>query len=389
MAEFEWRSAAAQTFVGGQITRIDGYWQSNVLGANIFDLIEEYDLWSVAFGGRAGKIRDKWKTMVAQRTGSGSLLRLGKAALSNLKGKNEIKLGTELFDALKQDVVMPMQDMFNRSSLTINFKADGWFGSQAGFDSYTTMWDRKTTGTVLTNTADAQNPAHIRAKADRWALYGQFDSGKDQVQKAGLQMPHVKRTQDASYKESWDYSKGKTGARPQPAPGAPADNQIFAALNYGSRPNGSSTRYGMSHFELAEAYKKQAIFFAMDTFTPVYDGSTTGKAKAQRSKLYQVSAGSFGGAILLAIKSQNPAKTANAGALLQELLESARGVGMPKGNENKEHLLVEAHIFQKIKMTPGNIKCVRIARSECPQGSQIEKNARAFAARTGVRVEFG
>jgi hypothetical protein len=386
MADFEWRSAAAQTFVGGQITRVDGYWQANVLGANVFDLIEEYDLWGVAFGGRAKKIREKWKIMITQRTGTGGLGRVASAVLSNLRGKNEVTLGHELFDALKQDVVMPMQQLFNRSSLTINFKADGWFGAQPGFDSYTTMWDRKTTGADLTNNPDSQNPAHIRAKADRWALYGQFDGGKAEVARAGLNLPHVKKAMDdKTYQESWDYSVGKSGKRAKPAPGAPNDNQIFAALNYGSRKNGSSTRYGLSFFELADTYKKDALYFAMDTFTPVYDGSSTGRAKAERSKLYQVSAGSFGGAILLAIKSQ---KSPLASALLKELLESARGVGMPKPSTNAEHLLIEAHIFQKVNMTPSNIKCVNIARSECPPGSAIEKNLSAFKSRTGVPFAY-
>ena len=174
MSDLEWRSAAAQTFVGGQITQIDSYWQSSVLGANIYELIEEYDLWSDAFGGSGSKIKDKWKSMLALRTGQGSIGRVAKARFGNLRGKSEVKLGTDLFQALKQDVVMHMHQMFNRSSLTINFKADGWFKDQAGWDSYTTMWDRKTSGTALSTNPDPQNPAHIRAKADRWALYGQF-----------------------------------------------------------------------------------------------------------------------------------------------------------------------------------------------------------------------
>jgi len=389
LANLDWRCAAAQTFVDGQITQVDAYWQSNVLGAKIYELIDQHSLWQDAFGPDGTKVKDKWRTMLAFRqvTSAGDLKR---RVLGNLAGKNEFKLGSELFGILKTAVVMPLQRMHNRSSLTINFRAGGWFSQQAGFAEYTTMWDRKTTGQVLTTTADIKNPAEVRAKADRWALYGQFDdalpgkelAGKQLAAAAGLQLPHVKKTTDPkTYKPSWDYSSSKS----QPSASNPADNQVYAALNYGCRQHGSSTRYGKSFFELSDEYKKEAIYIAMDSFTAVYAGlGGAAIPKAQRTKLYQVSAGSFGGAILLAIQSQDQGSP-NTKRLLIELLSCARSPS-PRADTDEEHLLIEAHIFRKVKMNSHCIKSVGVSAGEC---GPIEKaNATKFGRQYGIPVTF-
>lgn len=380
MGDLDWRCAAAQSFVGGQITRIDGYWQSHVLGANIYELIDEYGLWQDAFGGSAQEIEKKWRSMLALRNQPRSIGRLAKAAFGNLRGKNkEVRLGTELLDALKHDVVMPLQRLFHSASLTINFNARGWFRDQAGFDSYVTMWDRKTTGVALTKNQDPLNPADTRAKADRWAMYGQFDDGKQHVTGAGMHLPHVK-----GHEGTFFYSIGKKGDRAQPSEGNPTDSQVFAALNYGKRINGSSLLYGRSFFQLSEKYKANAIYFAMDTFYPLAGGA----AKPDRQKLYQVSASWFGGGILLAIKSQNPVTNFEAGDLLRDLITAARGVGMPKDDTDLPNLLIEAHLFNKVAMNSQCVQRVYISRKECPHGTPMVGNVRAFSQRTGIPVTW-
>ena len=177
-----------------------------------------------------------------------------------------------------------------------------------------------------------------------------------------------------------------------PAPGGATDSQVFAALNYGRRVPGANTEYGKSVFELDDSFKKDAIYFAMDTFTPVSNGSGS-KAKADRGKLYQVSFNTFGGAILLAIRSQylgNPSAThlANSKALVADLLASARN-GNPRPDSAENHLLVEAHVFRRVRMIPAQVRAVHISRAECgAQLRAIQVNAGQFSQRTNIPVDY-
>ncbi len=43
-----WRSAAAQTFIGGRITKVDDFWRAAEISGGIVDLIKEWQLWDVA-----------------------------------------------------------------------------------------------------------------------------------------------------------------------------------------------------------------------------------------------------------------------------------------------------------------------------------------------------
>ena len=297
----QWRSSAAQVFVGGRITKIEQYWASTSLTFDLFEMIDEWDLWDAAFGGMASKTKSDWATYrhgpgVAQ----GLLMKVGK--LTGISKPRAVPLGTELFTSMEQNVTLKMQTLFDKSRLTINFNAGGWFGAQAGFGEYKTMWDRLTTDASLNVNPDPKNPAHVRAKADRWALYGQFGKADTDMAASGVVLPHVKKQGGTTSAPTWNYATTKPGPTDATKPMG-VDSQVFAALNYGRRRHGANTTYGKSVFELDHGYKKDAIFFAMDTFTPVSTGSGY-KSKSDRSKLYQVSANAFGGAILLAIKSQ-------------------------------------------------------------------------------------
>lgn len=383
----DWRSAAAQTFVGGRITQVDSYWPANTLAADLFQLIDDWDLWTEAFGGKAKKVKERWRTMLVLRNGVKSAGGLVRKVGGVLGGKSEVGLGTDLLQDLKADVVAPLQKLANQAPLTINFTATGWFGTVPGFDEYITMWDRYTTDAALTANQDPKNPPDVRAKADRHALYGQFADGKNQVGAAGLVLPHVKKQGGVTAAPTMHYSPNHARA-----PGGAADSQVFAALNYGRRLHGANTEYGKSVFELDDGFKKDAIYFAMDTFTPVSNGSGS-KAKADRGKLYQVSFNTFGGAILLAIRSQylgSPSAThlANSKALVADLLTSARD-GNPRPDSAENHLLVEAHVFRRVKMIPTQVRAVHISRAECGANlGTVQANASQFSRRTGIPVDF-
>ncbi len=377
----EWRSNSAQTFVQGRLTKIQGYWSAQKLVWDIFDMIQDWDLWDVAFGGQGQTIKNKYKSF---RSGpsllEGLASKAAKAAASVVGAAQAERLpGKELFDALEQEVIGPLQKLLDQTSLTINFKAPDWFGSRAGFDEYITMWDRKPNDGDLQD--DPVNPPHVRAKADRWALYGQFTDGKTEV-RSNLNMPFVKKEGGATAAPTFNYALTKP-------PMVGVDTQVFSALNYGRREHGSSTRYGKSFFELSNDYKADAIYFAMDTFTPVSNGIGP-IAKSQRSHLYQINAGSFGGAILLAIRSQcNPPhdhRKKHSIELVNALFEAARqGKSLPDTDDN--HLLIEAHVFRRVKMDSTCIKRVSISGSEIANDA-TKDNARSFGLQKRIPVSF-
>ena len=370
-----WRSSAAQVFAGGRIPKIDDYWRATQLSGELFFIIEEWDLWDVAFGGLAKSTKKDWK---AYRGESGFIAGLA----TKVFGSKPRSLGSDLFGAIEQNVVQPLQTLFNTSRLTINFDAKGWFEKQAGFPEYITMWDRLKTDASLNVKPDDKNPAEVRAKADRWALYGQF--GKADTQTAGMNLPHVKKVGGQTSKPTWNYSATKPAA---------SDSQVFAALNYGRRMHGSNTTYGKSCFELDHGFKQEAIFFAMDTFTAVYAGmGMPAKTKDQRSKLYQVSANSFGGAILLAIKSQcdeNLSETNlnHSKELAADLLTAAR-IQTAKSDNAENHLFIEAHIFQKVDMTPACIAGIRVSKAEIATVPTARANIQAFTQKTGIPINY-
>jgi hypothetical protein len=366
----QWRSTAAQTFVGGRITQIDGFWKAHQTSYAIMKMIEDWDLWQVVWGVRGKTMQKNWKKYT---TGGSLSSRMMTKATSMLSSGKEQMLGKEIFDSLEQAITQPVHRLLSNSSLTINFKADGWFGGQAGFDSYISMWDRLKDDTALDQFAATksgkQNPANWRAKADRHALYGQFD--RSQVKSSGMKLPHVK---EVKMFEQYQFSTSKPAA---------TDSQLFSALNYGKRRNGASTEYGKSYFELEDQFKQNAIYFAMDTFTPVFNK----KNKADRGMLYQVSYNSFGGAILLAIMEQyndNKSDTLKKQSieLVTNLLEAANGRILPNTKEN--HLLLEAHIFEQVKMDSTCIKKVIVAKSELATSPNSRTNLSKFSKDRGI-----
>ena len=158
----EWRSAAAQTFVGGRITRIDGDWRAAEISCGIMDIIDEWTLWDAAFPGIATDMKGKWELFRhGPSFAMGALQKLRKTA-----GLYEPNFhGPEIFGNLQQWVTQPLQRLFDNTHRTINFHAAGWFARQAGFDEYITMWDRQKTAAALNLNPDPRNPAHIRANA--------------------------------------------------------------------------------------------------------------------------------------------------------------------------------------------------------------------------------
>lgn len=102
---------------------------------------------------------------------------------------------------------------------------------------------------------------------------------------------------------------------------------MFAALNYGNRPHGSSTYYGFSYMVLKPGLKDNAIFFGGDTFY-----------KSSLGTAAQASFNTVGAIIQFAVtKLQNALWD---GCYNRQLLPDT----------DDGDYLVEAHLFKKLKI---------------------------------------
>ena len=180
--------------------------------------------------------------------------------------------------------------------LTINLNARAWFLQPNHYESYAQMYeraiDKKTGEMILTDTA--VNKATDRAYIDDNVTFPQ-DWRKPSQPSVPVPNPRIPIKflpkgptrvgggggLDPRFKPSTDRIMGRmmTGdlVESKNAQGQsqykssnklfnPKTKQVFAALNYGRRPHGSSTYYGMSHFVLNPDLKVNAIYFPRDTF---------------------------------------------------------------------------------------------------------------------------
>ena len=110
---------------------------------------------------------------------------------------------------------------------------------------------------------DALNPAPLRAAADDKVTFrkdmmsgGKFKAafgGLGRVMSPGTLAAPTVDAKDCEFVASNPYFN-------------PKSKQVFAALNYGCRPHGSTVTYGHSYMVLNPKFKTNAIYFGGDTF---------------------------------------------------------------------------------------------------------------------------
>ena len=267
------------------------------------------------------------------------------------------------------DVYNRISDNLRKSDLTINLNATSWFQDANTYKAYAQMYERavkKTTGRMGLRD-DALNPADVRAAADDQATLPEswrqapMGSGKrriyDAMNASGSVMPSdfltgVKTTRewepmlgdrsDKSTLKLVDRSNGKNTFESVNKNFNPYAKQVFAALNFGRRPNGSSTQYGRSYLVLNPELKKKCLYFPRDTFylNFIQDPkikerlASTGRGKADMQSSYD-----WLGHILL---WANP--------YMRSLFFESCYLGKPLPNTPNANELLEAHIFGDVRM---------------------------------------
>lgn len=301
-----------------------------------------------------------------------------------------------------QDAFMHMTARLQSAQLTINLEAPRWFMQPNTYDTYTQMYERAVSGGQMQLADSPMNPASFRVAADDAATFPK--SAVDaKFQPAGMggswQKYDIKaQPSPAPARGLAPRGRGFGDAVQRMAPGAlnktaagtytasnmqfdPRTKQIFAALNYGRRPHGSTTRYGHSFLVLSDKFKRDALYFSGDTF-----GNIAGNANVSADD--QISYDVLGAAFLKAV----PAMRAD---LLSSCLKDAQ-----LRDTDQEALLLEAHLFESLRFGGGATMLCISGKDDVPQAgggkakmsgadwTTIQTNARAFATKHGLRLIF-
>ena len=277
------------------------------------------------------------------------------------------------------------------SDLTINFDEKSWFKTENTYESYTQMYERSTmvvdptTGEQkLLLQGNSTNPAAKRAGADdrvtfpgNWDVQGAVQPTRGSV--PGLQ-PGVQSGRRLMNQMAFGTSKPHILPKPGGATGEtikgiisdtpyfnPKTKQLFAGLNYGKRPHGSSTYYGASHLVLIDKFKANALYYLGDTFS-VDDKSRNAAAQAAPF------------AHLAAAFGSDAFKTLD----VLDLIKVAYYNKM-KGDDMLGESLIEAHLFDPLPFS-GSIKEIVLSVGDVT--GDIAQNARKFANKHGAKLVF-
>lgn len=289
---------------------------------------------------------------------------------------------------LKGDQWLEVYRKINRNlqaaELTINFKAESWFSTENHYPSYTQMYERSVgaDGKLLLK-SDKLNPADVRARVDDAVTFPQAWSAPAAAPQRGLR-PGVQSGQRIQAQMQFGAQK-RHEQKAAPAGGLfddgsatelvgvesrnphfnPKTKQVFAALNYGRRPHGSSTQYGDCFLVLHPRFKVNALYFGGDTFI--------------LEALKRLSQTPYG--MLASIVAHAQPRMVNdiiASCYHDRALDDVTKLDSPD-------LLMEAHIFSAL---PFENNLAEVCLPLRYQGTVIGRNAATFVRKHGSKLRW-
>jgi hypothetical protein len=253
------------------------------------------------------------------------------------------------------DLIGKLTGYLQQRDLTINFDATKWFSKPNEYTSYLQMYAKDAFAGVdahgnpelrLPPTTDVNNPRKNRDISDDRVTFGK---NIDSPERSGI--ARLMRTGGIDWKAGPKYFHIKNGQF------NPKARQVFAALNYGRCPGGSTTKYGKSVLILNPGLKRNAIYYMGDTFD--LDSSD------------RLTYGTLAGAFLT---KQDP--------VFLDLLMACHFLHRLPNNDDPKRLL-EAHIFGPVSFAHDVVR-IRFAKEEADANSEVKKNARAFIRKFNI-----
>lgn len=288
--------------------------------------------------------------------------------------------GTDWYDAYQR-----IHRRLQIADVTINFDAYRWFAEANKYKTYAQTYERATKDGKFELKSDKFNPAITRAVVDDavtlpedWAHAHPFSERRrlynalnvtggvkgGNLEKAvqatgpGAKVPKVQLANPDIDSITTTNKKFKPKAK-----------QVFAALNYGRRPHGSTTTYGHSHLILNPSLKQDAFFYPEDTFNIGKKGTTT-----------QATFNTIGALI------------DTAGESILDDIWSSCFVGHSLADTQEPILLIEAHIFKTVKVNK-DVQALVLSR-ESDEGGEftdvqwdtIQTHVREWCKRNTVQL---
>jgi hypothetical protein len=258
------------------------------------------------------------------------------------------------------EIIKNMTYRLQTAKLTINFSIAGWFAAPNETKFYTQMYERGTTrvanpagGTEKHVAGNKMNTANKRDAADTRAMFG-----------ANIDSPDMEGA--ARFMKTGGMEDGIHGSY-KIANGQfnPRARQLFAGLNYGRRPNGSTTDYGKSFLVLREGMKRNAIYYMGDTFL----NSVTADTRVTYGTIF---------AVLLHAGEDD---------VVVDLINSCyRGMTLENISGNMKKLL-EAHIYSPINFSQ-DVDEMHASQSELrgAKADAIRKNMQDFCTKNKIKL---
>jgi hypothetical protein len=282
------------------------------------------------------------------------------------------------------ETYMRIHQRLQSADLTINLDAGSWFIRDNTYATYSQMYERAAGANgQLSLKDDEYNKAAVRAVADdlvtlpdEWANAHPFSQRKrlykamsvtGATQAAGSHMAGLKQQHHPKL-----VGDGKAGFATTNAHFKPKAREVFAALNYGRRLHGANTTYGFSYLVLNPSLKQRALYYPSDTFFLASQGVSS---QCSYDTIGSVLQGAHPDLLTALWKSCHAREV---------LPDTAKGA-----------LMIEAHIFQKLKIAE-DVQALVLSRtrnSTRPQFAENEwrdivANASAWCTRNAVRLVF-
>jgi len=286
-----------------------------------------------------------------------------------------------------QQIYYRMTFSLQRSPLTINFNAGDWFGQENLTETYSQCYERAVD--PATGKMNLRSNLVQRAGVDDVITFPQAWQNKPAEPKRngpglkpGAQQPGHSILPYMMAGKTLDRSKllNASGAYDDAAlqanlvqtnPGSlqkkfdstnkkfnPKTKQVFAALNYGRRPQGAITMYGNDHLVLNDSFKTDALYYPHDT----YDLA---------ARLDQQVSFDMLGVIYLKSKA----------IMRQQLLPTCINNMRLTDNSSNCDLLLEAHLFTDVRFR-GGVEEMVVSGLD---GKYLE-NAKKFCEKNGIKL---